>query len=388
MSWNKLNTAFLLFGVMLSSSASSSRTSAALVATTTAALAVGLTLLWKKKQQHQPKQTMIRTAADLKHNWNATASDVLRIYANNDNHVQQQQQRQKIYVLTGTTSGLGKYCALLLGEHTNCHIIMGVRDVQRGKQIQAQILNNNNNKESTTKSTASVFHLDLTSLQSVRDFTALVVETLLLTGNKKIDGIINNAGCFQTPGFTDDGHQITWQVNALAPALLTELLLPSLSNDGRVINVSSDMHKMIFGSNIAAKCPPTTSSGASQWDYALSKACQILHATHLQNRFRKQGTTRQRAFAVDPGLVQTNVARNVGPWMQWFEYSVLGFFFLRTMDEGCATYLYCLLAPDKDLDYDNGIYFGACGAKKPKRACQDPDQAEALARVFCKAWGD
>ncbi len=56
----------------------------------------------------------------------------------------------------------------------------------------------------------------------------------------RLDVLINNAGIFKTPNpVTQNGLDVRFVVNTLAPYLLTQRLLPLLGADGRVINVSS-----------------------------------------------------------------------------------------------------------------------------------------------------
>lgn len=56
----------------------------------------------------------------------------------------------------------------------------------------------------------------------------------------RLDVLINNAGIFKTPNpMTQDGLDVRFVVNTLAPVLLTQRLLPLLGASGRVINLSS-----------------------------------------------------------------------------------------------------------------------------------------------------
>lgn len=173
-----------------------------------------------------------------------------------------------------------------------------------------------------------------------------------------IHGLCNNAGCFQVAGFTEDGYQTVFQVNYLAHVVMTHLLEPLLSSDARVVNVSSKLHRLAPG-NLHSICPPQ-STGAGYWDYALSKACQLLHAVYLNWKF--EGTER-RAFAVEPGLVHTSIMRESSSIMRWMNY-----FFLRPIlkdaDQGVATTLYCLLAPKDRLD-PLYFYYNDCSPESP-----------------------
>lgn len=56
----------------------------------------------------------------------------------------------------------------------------------------------------------------------------------------KLDVIINNAGVFATPNSrTQEGLDVRFAVNTIAPYMLTKELLPLLGNTGRVVNLSS-----------------------------------------------------------------------------------------------------------------------------------------------------
>jgi NAD(P)-dependent dehydrogenase (short-subunit alcohol dehydrogenase family) len=88
----------------------------------------------------------------------------------------------------------------------------------------------------------------LARLASVRAFAASV------SREEDVAVLVNNAG-LMAPAWavTEDGHETTWQVNALAPWLLSTLLLPSLSRaakaagggagSARLINIGSRLEK-------------------------------------------------------------------------------------------------------------------------------------------------
>jgi NAD(P)-dependent dehydrogenase (short-subunit alcohol dehydrogenase family) len=322
----------------------------------------------RRSRQQRPKKITVR---DVQGNASAMASDIVHeLYKN--------VAKGKVYVVTGATSGLGRFTAVLLGK-AGAHVILGVRNLQQGETVRQEIMNHHGS------GTATVIHLDLASLQSTRQFCLEVKDLLTkrnaiknsktqqqLSSSAVLHGIVNNAGVYGVKGVTAENNiQTTWQVNALAPALLTELLLPVLDRDnGRVIHVSSEMYRALFWRKVSDHCPPPASSdgGATTFDYALSKASQIVHAHGLNRTFaaekastsssvqQQQQQQRRRAFAIEPGLVQTNIGRHKGKIASFFNYSILGPFLLRTMDQGCASIVFCLLAPEEDLmgqDYND-----------------------------------
>jgi NAD(P)-dependent dehydrogenase (short-subunit alcohol dehydrogenase family) len=320
-----------------------------------------LCYLYVNHRRRERSRSRKRTATleDLQGNFYATGSDIVRLYGS--------RVENGVFVVTGTTSGLGKQTALLLGRNGG-HVIMGIRNPNRGRDLVDEI-------ERVGKGSARVLRLDLSSLQSVKDF-AERVKDILDSDGRRIDALINNAGVAFTSGKTTDGYQKVWQVNSMAPAFLTDLILESnmLSDEGRIVSVSSEMHRMLMlHSNLVGLLPPNPLAGASGYDYAISKACQILHA-HALNDGQFRGTNR-RAFATEPGLVQTNIARHMPDLLMRFEYWILSPFLLRTVDQGCSSTLFCALAPLEDLGHgaaeESGpCYYANCLPKTPIRACR------------------
>ena len=126
---------------------------------------------------------------------------------------------------------------------------------------------------------------------------------------QKIDVLVNNAGVWMNEAKeTEDGFEVTWQVNHLAPFLLTQRLLPALLEraDARVINISSSGHR----------------SGRIHFDdvnmrrgfnglraYCQSKLANVLFTQELARR--TQGSS-LITHAVDPGAVQTQLLAKTG----------------------------------------------------------------------------
>jgi NAD(P)-dependent dehydrogenase (short-subunit alcohol dehydrogenase family) len=342
-----------------------------IIATGAAALA-GAALLWKQRQRkHAPRDSL----ASLQGNSYATASDVLHIFP--------KAAEKKTIVITGTSSGLGNHVARLLGTRGKAHIIMGVRSPSAAsiQELMADL--------QAAGGRVHCFAVDLASLDSVQQF-ASHVKQVLDAENKPLDILVNNAGVFGLHTTTQDGYPVTWQVNSMAPAFLTELLWSSFAPDGRVVNVSSEMHKYCRGRSLVDQCPPNAklaaSSSSAHYDYALSKACQIAHA-HELNRRRQRGHNHIRAMAVEPGLVHTSIGRHMPQWMIQLEYALLGPFLFRSVDQGCATIVYCCLASLEELG-DSDFYFANCAPCQPKAICASVEEAERLRTLFHGMWKD
>lgn len=311
-----------------------------------------------------------------------------------------------LYVVTGATSGLGLQTARHLASlPRRVHLVLGCRDAARGNEV-AEELNRafDGGDYGRSKSRAECIPLDLASFASVRAFAAEVVARSEQSG-APIAGLINNAGVYATAGTTEDGYQLLFQTNTLAPALLTELVLPHTSNEFRVVNVSSEMMKMVRSTRKEGRAFPPVGGGGSSWDYALSKACQGLHAHELNLRWAKENraTTNndeaaakneRRAFAIEPGIVQTNIMRQYRSWSRRLNYLLFAPI-VRSVDQGTTTILFCLLAPAEHLEYGSKgkkteggdlvvkpFYYADCTAKPTPRCCRRRGDAELQGEVF------
>ena len=79
----------------------------------------------------------------------------------------------------------------------------------------------------------SSYTYNLASLSQIRKFAEAIKAE-----HNNIDVLINNAGVFETQrSLSEDGYEMTWAINVLAPFLLTSLLKDVVTD--RIVNVSS-----------------------------------------------------------------------------------------------------------------------------------------------------
>ncbi|KAG8388492.1 hypothetical protein BUALT_Bualt02G0131300 [Buddleja alternifolia] len=140
------------------------------------------------------------------------------------------------FVVTGSTSGIGKEIARQLAE-AGGHVVMAVRNPKAATDLIKKWQEDWSGKGLPLN--IEVMELNLLSLDSVVRFAD--------TWNARsgaLHALINNAGIFsigEPQKFSKDGYEEHMQVNHLAPALLSVLLLPSLirSSPSRIVNVNS-----------------------------------------------------------------------------------------------------------------------------------------------------
>ncbi|XP_022639762.1 retinol dehydrogenase 12 isoform X2 [Vigna radiata var. radiata] len=146
-------------------------------------------------------------------------------------------------IVTGSTSGIGLEIARQLAQ-SGAHVVMAVRNTKAAQELiqKWQI----DSSGLSIPLNVEVMQVDLLSLDSVVRFAEA-----WNARSAPLHVLINNAGIFsigEPQKFSKDGYEQHLQVNHLAPALLSILLLPSLirGSPSRIVNVNSVMHHVGF----------------------------------------------------------------------------------------------------------------------------------------------
>uniref|UniRef100_UPI00404AC052 SDR family NAD(P)-dependent oxidoreductase n=1 Tax=Flavobacterium sp. TaxID=239 RepID=UPI00404AC052 len=140
--------------------------------------------------------------------------------------------KDKVYVITGTSSGIGTVLAYELAKR-GAKVIAGNRNVEKAKKaIEKMQLENDD------LSSLHILKLDISSLESVRDFSKIIEEDNAIT---HIDGLLLNAGIMALPERQEsvDGFELQIATNVLGHHLLTSLLLPKIKLAPRAVIVST-----------------------------------------------------------------------------------------------------------------------------------------------------
>jgi NAD(P)-dependent dehydrogenase (short-subunit alcohol dehydrogenase family) len=194
--------------------------------------------------------------------------------------------RQRVVVITGGSDGIGAEAARQIGKQTpGQRIILVGRSAQKTAAVAREI--------------GAEHHIaDYTRLDDVRHVAASIRQSV-----DHIDVLANNAGgIFGKRSETVDGNEKTFQVNLLAPFLLTHLLLDLLqAGEGGVINTSSASAKIV--GKIKIDDLNHAQSYAPMRAYGDAKLANILFARGLHAHYGDCGIN---AAAFDPGNVRTN----------------------------------------------------------------------------------
>ncbi|MEM9544294.1 MAG: SDR family NAD(P)-dependent oxidoreductase [Cyanobacteria bacterium P01_E01_bin.42] len=162
---------------------------------------------------------------------------------------------QKTILITGSTDGIGLETAQMLVSLGHCVLLHGRNP---SKLVAAEKTLSGLSGYGCVESYAA----DMSRMDEVEMLAKAVAEK-----HPHLDVLINNAGVYNVPNaIAPDGLDIRFVVNAIAPYLLTQRLLPLLETSGRVLNLSSAAQSAVDLRALAGKM--RLSDGAA---YAQSK---------------------------------------------------------------------------------------------------------------------
>lgn len=135
---------------------------------------------------------------------------------------------KKKILLTGATDGIGLELARLLAAEGH-HLLLHGRNPEKLQRVRGEL------EAIPGVSSVECFRADLSRLADVEQMAKDIAAKYA-----NLDVLINNAGVFETSApRSEDGFDVRFLVNTLAPYLLSKQLLPIMNGSGRVINLSS-----------------------------------------------------------------------------------------------------------------------------------------------------
>jgi len=236
--------------------------------------------------------------------------------------------KDKIVLITGSTDGIGKQTAIEL-VRLGATVVLHGRSAERGQAALDEV------RRITGSDKLDYVAADLSSQKQVRALADQVREKY-----ERLHVLINNAAVVMNKRqLTEDGLEMTFAVNHLAPFLLTHLLLDVLKRGApaRIVNVSSGTHQ-------GARMDFDNLQGEKRYDgytaYALSKLGNVLFTYELAERLKGTGVT---VNCLHPGVITTKLLR-----AGWGSAGA-------SLEEGAATPVYLASAPE--VETVTGQYF-------------------------------
>jgi len=223
----------------------------------------------------------------------------------------------KVAIVTGCNTGIGYETAKELVITHSYTVIAACRSRTKAQEAIDKI-----NLSAKHGRAVFVHPLDLSSLQSVKDFCGVVKQQF-----KYIDVLVCNAGRNTSGDITADGLDLLWQTNFVSHAVLSLQMQPQ-----RLVMLSSVMHHFV---NLEAMVEPESWRHiAGTKAYSTSKLASVLWANEWNRQFGDS------AVAVNPGAVNSDIWRDLPTVLRRtvFEWIYL------TNAQGCQTSLQGVLA--------------------------------------------
>lgn len=225
-----------------------------------------------------------------------------------------EQHQKSTVAITGASSGVGLQAAKALSQTGQWHVVMACRDLKKAEEVAKA--------REMPQDSYTVMHLDLASLESVRQFVKNFRES-----GKSLDALVCNAAIYmpllKEPLRNVDGYELSVATNHLGHFLLCNLMLEDLKNSSqpRLVILGTVTHNP---NELAGKIPPRADLGDlkgfeegfkdpySMIDgkkfepvkaYKDSKVCNMLTMRELHRRYHEStGITFSSLY---PGCVAT-----------------------------------------------------------------------------------
>jgi len=277
-------------------------------------------------------------------------------------------QSGKVFIVTGSTSGIGRALAGILYQR-NAKVYIAARSETKAHATIDEI----KQEHPDSKGELVYLHLDLNDLTTIK---ASADE--FLSKDSRLDVLWNNAGVMVPPqgSKSAQGYELQIGTNNLAPFLFTELLHPIMKQTAQTAPKNSV--RVIWVSSSAAQYASRPAIDLSNMDYKReegiwpkyirSKAGNVLHSAEFARRTKGEGII---SLSLNPGNFSTNLQQTMPIWQKTL-------FRLVSKDPrfGAYTEIFAGLYPGIEEEHNGGwvVPFGRHAPVPP--ALVDPELSQ------------
>ncbi len=258
---------------------------------------------------------------------------------------------RRTIVITGASDGIGAAAARRLHRNGENVVVVGRSE---SKTIAV-----------ATELDADYFVADFADLSQVR-----ALADKIRSKYPRIDVLANNAGGMSREvQITADGHEKTYQVNYLAPFLLTTRLMDVLvDSHATVLNTTSSSQKLL--PRVTITDLENTARRRPSIAYALTKLAIASFTMELHRRYHASGLS---AATFHPGYVNSNFGEASGSrFLGFMQHHVpLMARVTATVEQG-AEQLVWLASSRPGVDWQPGEYYSRHKIARANRAAYDP----------------
>jgi len=272
---------------------------------------------------------------------------------------------KKLVVITGTTSGIGKFTAMKYAS-MGADLLCINRNEEKTIELKTEI----------EESYAVKCDYLIADLSKLKDIHATADQ--LSKMEKPIDVLIHNAGLtLSKQQLTDEGFDLVFVVNYLSSFIINYQLMEKLKNqpNARIVMNNSEGHRFV---------PWGLSLDDLHWKknrytglkaYGSAKLAQLLSMHIFKEKFVGSNVT---INSMHPGAVESDTGKDNGRLYKWYKRNVLEKM-LRPTDIAAEALYY--LGVSEDLEGISGKFFSLTTEEIPSPPAWDIDEARKLWEV-------
>lgn len=211
-------------------------------------------------------------------------------------------QERPLAIITGAVSGIGAALAELLAGR-GWRLVLLNRSAERTQPLLARL------RDIDPDGSFDIVEVDLTDHARLHAVAEQVIEQF-----GAIDALFNNAGVLSDNlARSQNGNELQFEVNTVAPYLLTRALVPALKQaaeaSGRAVVVTPATSVLKSQKALDVENLRRGVKGGLTGAYAQSKLAFAVLNVHLAAEFGNDGID---CFAVDPGINRTGMTTGSG----------------------------------------------------------------------------
>ncbi|MBN1523976.1 MAG: SDR family NAD(P)-dependent oxidoreductase [Spirochaetales bacterium] len=268
----------------------------------------------------------------------------------------------KTAVISGTTSGIGLETARLFASK-GADLVCLNRNLQKSEKLEKELV--------------GLYGCTIRTIQA--DFSSLTQTKKcvheLLNMKTPIDILIHNSGVYHTKrAYSEDGIEMVFHVNHLAPFCLNYLLREKLldENRARIIYVNSEGHRFALAGVHLNDLDWRWHRYSGLKSYGAAKTAQLLTMIKFRDYFSNSRIT---INAMHPGNVKSNIGENNGKLYRMIKRKLI----LSTAKDPLisAQALYYLSAAD-EVKYVSGRFFNLTTPERPAPHGRDNSRVDMV----------
>jgi retinol dehydrogenase 13 len=272
---------------------------------------------------------------------------------------------KKLVVITGTTSGIGKFTAMKYAS-MGADLLCINRNEEKTIELKTEI----------EESYAVKCDYLIADLSKQKDIHAIADQ--LSKMERPIDVLIHNAGLtLSKQQLTDEGFDLVFVVNYLSSFIINYQLMEKLKNqlNARIVMNNSEGHRFVPWGLSLDDLHWKKSRYTGLKAYGSAKLAQLLSMHIFKEKFVGSNVT---INSMHPGAVESDTGKDNDRLYKWYKRNILEKM-LRPTDIAAEALYY--LGVSEDLEGISGKFFSLTTEEIPSPPAWDIDEARKLWEV-------